>query len=101
MSEKIRVATVADLQPGRQKIVEVQGREVALFNVGGEIYALDNTCPHAGFPLGEGDISGDYVICPGHSFHYDLATGECLNNPDMKATCFEVRIEGDDILIAL
>jgi len=99
MPETVTVATVADLPPGRQKIVEAQGKEIALFNVDGQIYALDNTCPHAGFPLGEGDMSGEHVICPGHSFHYNVKTGECLNDPNMQATCFEVRIEGDEIVI--
>ena len=101
MAEHVKVAAVADLPPGTQKIVAVQGQEIALFNVDGHIYALDNTCPHAGFPLGEGDISGEYVICPGHSFHYNLKTGACLNDPEIRTTCFTVSVEGDDIVIAL
>lgn len=101
MPTTVTVATVADLPPGTQKIVAIQDKEIALFNVDGHVYALDNTCPHAGFPLGEGDISGAHVICPGHSFYYNLKTGECLNDAQMRATCFAVSIEGNDIVVAI
>ena len=83
------------------QVADVAGREVALFSIGDAVYALNNACPHAGFPLGEGDISDQWVICPGHSFYYNLKTGECRSEPDLKVACFEVVIEGDDIKIRL
>ena len=101
MGELIRVASLSELRRERMKIVDMRGRQIALFSADGSVYALDNECPHAGFPLGEGDISGEWVICPGHSFYYDLKTGECQNDPGLKATCFEVVIDGDDIKIGL
>jgi nitrite reductase/ring-hydroxylating ferredoxin subunit len=65
------------------------------------LLTLGNTCPHAGFPLGEGDISGEYVICPGHSFYYSLKTGECRSDSSLKVACYRIIIEGDDIKLSV
>jgi nitrite reductase/ring-hydroxylating ferredoxin subunit len=99
MSELIRVAGLHELLQEKMKIAEAAGRQIALFAVDGKVYALDNTCPHAGFSLGEGDISEDCIICPGHSFYYNLKTGECQNDPGLRVARFEVVIEGDDVNI--
>lgn len=99
MSEVVRVASLSTLRGERQQIVEVGGKEIALFYVDDVVYALDNTCPHAGFPLGDGDLNGDWVICPGHSFYYSLKTGDCQNDPGKRATCFEVVVAGDDVKV--
>lgn len=101
MSEWARVASLAALRGERQQVVEVGDRAVALFVVGDAVYALDNVCPHAGFPLGEGDLDGEWVICPGHSFYYNLKTGECQNDPGRSATRFEVVVDGDDVKVRI
>jgi 3-phenylpropionate/trans-cinnamate dioxygenase ferredoxin component len=101
MGELIRVASLSELLRERMKVADAGGREIALFGVDGTVYALNNTRPHAGFPLGEGDISEEWVICPGHSFYYNLKTGECQNDPSLKVACFEVVIEGDDVKVRL
>ncbi|MCX5723204.1 MAG: Rieske 2Fe-2S domain-containing protein, partial [Nitrospirae bacterium] len=64
MSEFVTVATVEDIPPGTGRTVEVQGIRLALFNVEGTFYSVDNTCPHAGGPLGEGHLEGCLVECP-------------------------------------
>ncbi len=75
------------------------GKEVALFNVGGEIFALDNTCPHAGGPLGEGSLEATIVTCPWHGWSFDVKTGECQNNPDAPAKCVKISVKGEDVIL--
>ena len=61
MSDFIKIATVDEIAPGQAKLVEVNGNEIALFNVGGQFHAIDNNCTHVGGPLCEGEISGSEV----------------------------------------
>ena len=82
-------------------MVEVDGFAVALFNVDGEICAIEDACTHDGRPLADGDIVRPGVIaCPRHGAQFDVCTGEALTLPAIEpADTFEVRIEGDDILV--
>ena len=66
MSDFVAVIPAADVPPGTARTVEVRGIRIALFNVDGTFYAVDNTCPHAGGPLGEGKLNGGIVECPWH-----------------------------------
>lgn len=90
-----------DLKPGEAKIVNVNGNEVALYNVDGEFYATSNTCLHRGGPLGDGFLEGNVITCPWHGWQYDVKTGACSMNPQMKVNCYEVKVEGNEIKIAL
>src|SRR6266542_3173777 len=81
MPNFINVANVSDIPPGTAKVVDVQNVGVALFNLDGTIYAIDNMCQHAGGPLGEGTIKGDIVVCPWHGYRYHIKTGKYLKNP--------------------
>jgi len=101
MGTFVKVAETKDLAPGAGKTVEVKGREVALFNVGGSFYAVDNTCKHRGGSLGEGELDGAVVTCPLHAWTYDVTTGECFDDPACSIDRFAVKIEGDDVLIEL
>lgn len=101
MPRFVPVAHIADLKPGACQSVEVEGYGVALFNVEGRIYALDNTCPHAGGPLGEGRLEGDIVTCPWHGWRFNVRTGERPENPEIKAGCLRVQIQEDEILVWL
>ncbi len=95
------LASVSDLAPGSCLSVEADGIGVALFNVDGTIYALDNTCPHAGGPLGEGTLSNEIVECPWHGWRYNVRTGEKLENPEFKVACYEVHVKDNVILVAI
>jgi len=95
MPEFITVATVEEIPPGIGRTVEVQGVWIALFNVDGSFYAVDNTCPHAGGPLGEGHLDGHVVECPWHGWRYNVQTGERPENPNITVACCSVRIEGN------
>lgn len=98
---RVRVADVGDVKPGEGRVVEVEGRAVALFNVEGRYYAIDNTCPHRGGPLGEGDLEGAVVACPWHAWRWDVTTGANTNNPAVKLACFPVVEEGGRIFVEL
>ena len=101
MTKCISVAKVADLEPGACLSVEAGGVGVALCNVNGMIYALENTCPHAGGPLGEGTLAGEVVECPWHGWRYNVRTGEKLGNPEIKVTCYQVQVTGDLIQVSV
>ena len=64
MPKMLKVAQTTDLSPGMGKVIQADGRSIALFNVEGTFFAIDNTCTHRGGPLGEGELSGDTVECP-------------------------------------
>jgi len=97
----IHVADLKDIPPGTAKVVAVQNVEVALFNLEGSIYAIDNMCQHAGGPLGEGKITGDIVICPWHGYRYHIKTGQYVKNPEMSVACYPVKVEDGKISVAV
>ena len=97
-----KVANLKDLPSGGALAVEVQGRKIALFNVDGTIYAIDDTCTHSGGPLSEGVLSGSAVICPWHGAEFDLRTGEVLGPPAESPTpSYAVRVIGDSIEVEM
>ena len=101
MSEFVKVANTDELVPGRCKTVEISGSRVALFNVAGRFYAMDDTCAHRGGPLGDGTLDDAIVTCPWHGWQYDVSTGACQTNPRVQMVCYEVRVEGDQVKVAL
>ena len=101
MAEFVKVASVSELPPGTAKTIEVMEKTIALFNVGGTIFATDNTCLHQGGPLGEGELVGDVVICPWHQWEYNVRTGEVLGNSAAKVATYPVQVEGNDIKVAV
>jgi len=101
MTNFIRVAGTGDLKPGENKVVDVDGILVALFNVDGEFFAISNTCPHRGGPLGEGFLEGDVVTCPWHGWRFNVKTGVSPVMPAAKVSCYKVKIEGNDVFVAL
>jgi nitrite reductase/ring-hydroxylating ferredoxin subunit len=101
MAEFVKVASLFELAPGSAKAVEVNGKTIALFNVEGAVYALDNTCLHRGGPLGEGELMGEVVTCPWHQWEYNVRTGELVGDSSVKVDTYPVRVEGDDIKVAV
>ena len=100
MSEWVKVAADGDVSDGGAKQVELGGEPVALFNVAGEIRAVQNTCLHRGGPLAEGELDGDLVTCPWHGWRYDIVSGECRNNPAAQLKTYEVKVENGEILLS-
>ncbi len=101
MAEFVKVANLSELEAGSCKAVEAGGKTIALFNVGGTIYALDNTCLHRGGPLGEGILEGSVVTCPWHMWEYNVCTGEKIDSPDIKVASYPVQVDGNDVKVAL
>ena len=101
MAEFVKVANLSDLGPGSSMTIEANGKAVALFNVDGAVYALDNTCLHRGGPLGEGFLEGDVVACHWHMWEYNVRTGEKLGDPSLKVATYPVEVEGNDVRVQL
>ena len=96
----VKVADVGEIAPGDMKVVEVGPDQVLLVNLEGTIYALDDICSHAYASLSEGDLAGEEIECPLHGSAFSVVTGEVLTSPaDEKMRTFEVRIEGQDVLL--
>jgi 3-phenylpropionate/trans-cinnamate dioxygenase ferredoxin subunit len=101
MSEFIKVATLDEVPVGQSKLVEVDYVRVALFNLDGEIYAIEDVCTHDGGPLVEGTImNGCEVMCPRHGARFDIRTGKALSFPAFEPTnSYTVRVEGNNVFI--
>jgi nitrite reductase/ring-hydroxylating ferredoxin subunit len=95
----VRVAAVSEVQPGWVKEVRVDGQTYAICNSGGEIHALDGSCPCTGGPLGQGALREDLLVCPWHGWRFDCRTGVSAYDPNITVAKFAVRISGDDILL--
>ena len=104
MTELVRVAAVGEIPPGGKKTVEIDGVEVALFNVDNEqYYAVEDVCTHDGGPLAEGEVIATYEIeCPRHGARFDMRTGEALCMPAFEPIeTFPVVVPDCDIFLAV
>ncbi len=97
----ISVIHVSEVPPGTGRTVDVNGIWIALFNVDGTFYAIDNACPHAGGPLGEGRLSGVVVECPWHGWKFDVVSGHRVGNANFEVPCCRIRVVGDQVQVAL
>lgn len=110
------VAKADELEPGMSKLVTVNGREIGLFNVKGEFYALANRCPHQGGPMCKGRVGGlvlsdgpgeyrvvrpgEFLKCPWHGWEFDIRTGQSWCDPkSMKVRAFEVTVAPGEELV--
>ena len=95
------VASLEDLTDGGTRVVYAGGEQVALFNVGGTVYAVANRCSHANGSLADGGVKGLTVTCPNHGSQFDLATGQPLCGPALRPLSrFDVRVEERVIYVA-
>ena len=101
MSNPIRIASLDEVPPGTAIERAASGRVVALYNVDGELFALDGVCPHAGGPLGQGTLSGNVVTCPWHGWQFDVTTGLHCLNAGIQHPRFGVTVEGDDVFVEI
>ena len=100
MSDWVTVARVGELAPGSHRVVDVDGASVAVFNVGGEYYAIEDVCTHDGGQLTGGTVEGDQIICPRHGARFCIKTGAALTAPAYEPTPkFPVRIEDGEIQV--
>lgn len=102
MSEWVRLCSVKEApEEGQVMEADAAGTAICLARVGGVLSALDNLCPHRQGPLGQGWIEGNAVVCPWHSWTFDLKTGAAEYPVDERVDVFPVKVEGDDVLIQL
>jgi 3-phenylpropionate/trans-cinnamate dioxygenase ferredoxin component len=94
------IAKRTDVPPGTAKRVEVDGVEVLLCNVDGELYAVEDVCTHDGGPLDQGVLEGCVIECPRHGATFDVRNGAALTLPAIEPLpTYRVRVEGDDVFI--
>jgi 3-phenylpropionate/trans-cinnamate dioxygenase ferredoxin subunit len=101
MAGFVKVATLGEVPPGTAKQVRVDGRLVAIANVRGTIYAVDDTCTHEDESLSAGPVVGEIIVCPKHGSRFHLPTGRVLSLPAVRPVrTYAVKVEGDDILLS-
>ncbi|WP_158791949.1 Rieske 2Fe-2S domain-containing protein [Granulicella sp. L60] len=100
MAEWVRLCGLAEVPaPGRVMEAEVDGVQVCVANVNGVLSALDNICPHRQGPLGQGWVEGEAVICPWHSWAFNVKTGLAEFPAHERVEVFPLRVEGEDVLV--
>jgi nitrite reductase (NADH) small subunit len=101
MPEFTPVANANELPVGRAKAVTVDERTIALYHTASGFYASDNVCPHRGGPLSQGDLIGNEIVCPWHLWGFDVTTGHCPGNPEVRIVTHEVCVDGDQVMVRL
>ena len=99
MANFVEVGRVVDLPPGRGTSVTVAGKDIALFNVDGTIYAMDDHCLHQAQSLGTSELRGKVVTCRGHGWRYDVTTGNTLHVEDYGVTTYPVKVDDGNIYV--
>lgn len=93
------VARIDEIPPGQSKVVQVNAKPIAIFNVEGTFYAIHNTCPHEGGALGEGCLKGFVVSCPWHDLAFDVRNGQGADRGGYCVGSYEVRVEGQEVFV--
>ena len=94
-----KAANLSEIPAGSIREVQVGGQAVALADVGGALYAVDNTCLHRGGPIGEGQLEGKVVTCPWHGWQFDVTSGKAVQNPNAGLGCFATEIRGEEVYV--
>lgn len=102
MTEFMRVGKTDEVAPGQAKAYDVDGRRVAVCNVDGTFYAIDDVCTHDGGSLDQGQLEGDLIECPRHGARFDVKTGRAVTLPAVvPVQSYPVRLDGDEIEVEL
>ena len=98
MASFFKVAARSEIPDGAGRSFEVEGRRIAIFNLAGTFYAIDEECTHSGGPLSEGTIDGDEIECPWHQGRFNIKTGAVVDLPPMdNVASYNVRLSGEDV----
>jgi nitrite reductase/ring-hydroxylating ferredoxin subunit len=97
----VEVANLEQLPPGRGTAVTIEGKDIALFNVDGTIYAMDDGCLHQGLSLGNSELKGEIVTCRGHGWKYNVTTGSTLSSPGYGVAAYPVKVVNGKIAVAI
>jgi nitrite reductase/ring-hydroxylating ferredoxin subunit len=96
---KVKVASKSEVNEGQGKLVNVNGKEITIFNVNGQFFAIDNTCLHRGGSLSEGFLDQSTITCPLHGWQFDVKTGQNTMPGMGKLNSYKVHVEGEDIFV--
>jgi len=100
MAQPVKIAKTTDVEPGKVGVYDVNGKRIALCNVDGAFYAIDDVCTHDGGALDQGELLGDQIECPRHGALFDVKTGRALTLPAVVGVqSYPVRVEGDDVSV--
>jgi len=94
-----RVASVDDLEDGESLLVEVGEKRIAVFRHDGEVFAIDDECPHRGGSLHEGPVQDHIASCPWHQWQFDIRTGVSPVNPLSSVSTYPTRVDGQDLFV--
>ena len=100
MASFVEVARAEQLPPGSGMVVRADGKDIAIFNVDGTIFAIDDSCRHQGLSLGTSKLEGKIVTCRGHGWKYDVTTGSTLASPGYGVAAYPVKIVDGKIMVA-
>ena len=102
MPRFVTFAKTSEIGPGERDILEIEGWWIAVFNVGGQYYAIEDVCTHDDGPIGEGELYGYEIECPRHGARFDIRTGAVTRMPAVvPVKWFPTRVEGDEIQVGL
>jgi NAD(P)H-dependent nitrite reductase small subunit len=102
MGSFVKVATRSEIPEQSGKCVEVEGRRIAIFKLGGDFFAIDDECTHSGGPLSEGTIEGEEIECPWHQGRFNIKTGAVVDPPPMDEVArYNVRLSGEDVEVEI
>ncbi len=96
----VRVASRTEIPPGEGRSFSVGAYDVAVFDVDGRLFAIENSCPHQGGPIADGYLEGPVVTCPWHAWRFDVRSGKMTLGDFAEIPRFAVRVEGDDVLVS-
>lgn len=99
MNDFVEATTVDMIPSGRGTVVVIAEKDVALFNVEGTFYAIDDTCPHAGGSLGTSKLDDKIVTCRGHGMKFDVTTGCFAGTSDFAVKSYEVKVIDGKIFV--
>jgi nitrite reductase (NADH) small subunit len=101
MSSFHTVCKVQEVKEGEGKTVCVRNKLIAVFCRSGQLFAIDDVCPHMGASLSGGYLENDVVTCPWHAWRFRITDGAWADNPRIKIGCFPVRVVGDEVQVEL
>ena len=101
MPEFVTIAQADEIKSGDARCVTVNAKELALFRVGDEFYAIDNACSHYGAALCDGWTDGTTVTCPWHCWQFDITSGKCLTVDDYDVASYPIRIEDGQVKVEI
>lgn len=97
----VDVCAAEEISPGKSRAVRAEGKDIALFNVAGRVFAIENSCLHQGAALSGGELCGHMVTCRAHGWRFDVTTGKLGNSRQLGVAPFPVTISGDRVLVAI